>query len=99
MSEQVVDNVRALQNGGIKVLANFIIGLPSDTKETIEQTLELALALNPEYVNFYPCMALPGSELHVQATKSGQIMPDNYEGYAFLSYECVPMQTETLSAR
>ena len=99
LSEQVVDNVRALQNGGIKVLANFIIGLPSDTKETIEQTLELALALNPEYVNFYPCMALPGSELHVQATKSGQIMPDNYEGYAFLSYECVPMQTETLSAR
>jgi anaerobic magnesium-protoporphyrin IX monomethyl ester cyclase len=99
LSEQVVDNVKALQSGGIKVLANFIVGLPSDTKDTINETLELALGLNPEYVNFYPCMALPGSELHLQATKSGQIMPDSYEGYAFLSYECVPMQTDTLSAQ
>jgi radical SAM superfamily enzyme YgiQ (UPF0313 family) len=99
LSTKVVENVRALQDGGIKVLANFIVGLPSDSKETIEQTLDLALELKPEYVNFYPCMALPGSELHLQAIKAGHTMPDSYAGYAFLSYECVPMQTDTLTAK
>jgi anaerobic magnesium-protoporphyrin IX monomethyl ester cyclase len=98
LSSQVVDTVRSLQDGGIKVLANFIVGLPSDTKETIEETLNLALSLKPEYVNFYPCMALPGSELHLQSVRSGHTMPHTYEGYAFLSYECVPMQTDTLTA-
>ena len=33
----------------------------------MQQTLDLALELNTEHANFYPCQALPGSPLYTQA--------------------------------
>jgi radical SAM superfamily enzyme YgiQ (UPF0313 family) len=91
----VVNSTRAT---GMKVLSNFIFGFPEDTLETMQQTLDLALELNTEHANFYPCQALPGSPLYYTARKNGWKTPDDYAGYAFLSYECEPLPTKHISA-
>ena len=64
----------------------------------MQQTLDLALELNTEHANFYPCQALPGSPLYTQAKIEGWKLPDSYEGYAFLSYESQPLPTRYRSA-
>lgn len=64
----------------------------------MQQTLDLALELNTEMCNMYPCQALPGSPLHVKAKKEGWELPDTYQGYGFLSYETTPMSTNYVSA-
>ncbi len=64
----------------------------------MQETLDLALELNTEMANMYPCQALPGSPMHNQAVKKGWALPDSYEGYAFLSYECQPLPTNHASA-
>ena len=33
----------------------------------MQETLDLALDLNTEHANFYPCQALPGSPLYLEA--------------------------------
>jgi radical SAM superfamily enzyme YgiQ (UPF0313 family) len=54
---------------GINVGANYIFGLPDDTLETMQQTLDLAIRLNTEWANFYCAMAYPGSPLHATAVE------------------------------
>jgi anaerobic magnesium-protoporphyrin IX monomethyl ester cyclase len=82
----------------INVVGNYIFGLPEDTHESMQQTLDLSIELNTEHANFYPCQALPGSPLYVTARQNGWKLPDSYEGYAFLSYESQPLPTRHLTA-
>lgn len=94
----VKDVVRKIHNAGINVIANYIFGLPHDTRKSMAETYAMAEELNTEMVNFYPAMALPGSPLYQQALQEGQVLPDSYEGYSFHSYECQPLRTKELEA-
>ena len=89
---------REIQAAGINLLANFIIGLPEDTPETVQETLDLALDLCAEHTNFYPCMALPGSPLYRMAVAAGTPVPDSFSAYSFHSYDCQPLPTKTMTA-
>jgi radical SAM superfamily enzyme YgiQ (UPF0313 family) len=90
--------VRTIRAADINVISNFIFGFPNDTHETMQQTLDLALELNTETANMYPCQALPGSPLYYTAKQNGWKLPGSYAGYGFLSYESEPMPTKHLSA-
>jgi len=90
--------VAETRKAGINVIANYIFGFPEDTIETMQQTLDLALELNTEMANMYPCMALPGSPLYRQAKAEGWALPKSPAGYGFLSYECQPLPTRHVSA-
>ncbi len=89
---------RTIQDSGINIISNYIFGFPDDTLESMQQTLDLALELNTEMANMYPCQALPGSPLYNTARANGWALPDSYEGYAFLSYESQPLPTRHCSA-
>ena len=90
--------VAAIRAADINVIANYIFGFPGDTLETMQQTLDLALELNTEMANLYPCQALPGSPLHARARREGWVLPSTPEGFAFLSYEAEPLATRHLTA-
>ena len=87
-----------IQQADINIISNYIFGFPEDTHETMQQTLDLALELNTEMANMYPCQALPGSPMYHTAKRNNWALPSTYEGYAFLSYESEPLQTKFLSA-
>ncbi len=61
------DTVRRVKDAGINIIGNYIFGLPEDTRDTMQRTLDLALELNCEFANFYSAMAYPGSPLYEQA--------------------------------
>ncbi|MCQ8102496.1 B12-binding domain-containing radical SAM protein [Methylomonas sp. SURF-2] len=83
---------------GINIISNYIFGFPDDTLETMQQTLDLAIELNTEMANMYPCQALPGSPMYHIAKRNGWKLPETYEGFAFLSYACEPLPTRHLSS-
>jgi anaerobic magnesium-protoporphyrin IX monomethyl ester cyclase len=91
------DVCHTINDAGINIISNYIFGFPDDTHETMQQTLDLALELNTEMANMYPCQALPGSPLHLTARKNNWKLPTSYEGYGFLSYDCQPLPTKHLS--
>ena len=90
--------INSVHESDINVMANYIYGLPGDTKETIKKTFDLSLDLCTTGWNTYAAMALPGSQLYKDALKANYELPDSYEGYSFHSYETLPLPTETLSA-
>lgn len=92
------DVCKTINDADINIISNYIFGFPEDTLDTMQETLDLALELNTEMANMYPCQALPGSPMYHTAKKNGWALPDSYEGYAFLSYESQPLPTKHLSA-
>jgi len=90
---------KTIADADINIISNYIFGFPEDTMETMQETLDLALELNTEMANMYPCQALPGSPMHSIAKKEGWALPSSYEGYAFLAYETQPLPTKHVSAQ
>ena len=89
---------KTINDADINIISNYIFGFPEDTMETMQETLDLAMELNTEMANMYPCQALPGSPMYNLAKKNGWPLPDTYEGYAFLSYESQPLPTKYVSS-
>ncbi len=56
---------------GIKVHGDFIIGLPGETKETIEKTIDFAKELDCETIQVSLAHAMPGTELHDTMAQQG----------------------------
>ena len=94
--KSTIDQIR---KSGINVIANYIFGLPEDNWQTMQETLDLAIELNTEMANLYPCHALPGSSIYQTAKARGWKLPNTYDEYAFLGYECNPLPTKYLSAK
>lgn len=97
-SIDIIQTVRKIQDAGINVIGNYIFGLPDDTHESMQETLELALEANCEFANFYCAMAYPGSKLYTMALEKQWPLPETWIGYSQHSYECLPLRTETLTA-
>ena len=96
-TSEIIQVVRKIQNAGINVIGNYIFGLPDDTRESMQETLDLALEANCEFANFYCAMAYPGSKLYTMAVENGWELPDSWIGYSQHSYETFPLRTEALT--
>lgn len=96
--QDVKQVVRAIQDAGIRVIGNYIFGLPDDTMTTMQETLDMALELSCEFANFYSAMAYPGSKLYEIALENGWKLPENWHGYSQHSYEAQPLPTKLLGA-
>jgi radical SAM superfamily enzyme YgiQ (UPF0313 family) len=56
---------------GITIHGTFILGLPGETRETIQETLAFAKALDPFSIQVSLAAPYPGTELYRQAQESG----------------------------
>ena len=68
----VVDQIKMIQDHEINVGGNYIFGLPEDTIESMNETLQFAMENLTEMVNFYCAMAYPGSPLYLSSKISGK---------------------------
>lgn len=95
---EILKTVKKIQDTGINVIGNYIFGLPDDTIQSMQETLDLAIEANCEFANFYSAMAYPGSKLYTMAVENKWELPDSWIGYSQHSYETKPMRTEVLPA-
>lgn len=94
----IINIVKNIQAADINVIGNFIFGLPADTEETMQKTLDLAQDLNCEFVNFYSAMAYPGSQLYTDSLANNKDLPATWSGYSQHSYDCQPLATDNVSS-
>ncbi len=91
--------ITKIQNTGIRVIGNYIFGLPDDTLESMQETLNMAKELNTEFANFYCAMAYPGSQLYNIALNEGWELPKEWTGYSQHSYNIRSLPSKTVSAK
>ena len=54
---------------GIQAFGFFMIGIPGDTKESIEKTIDLAIELDLDYVQFTKLTPLPNTQVYFELQK------------------------------
>jgi radical SAM superfamily enzyme YgiQ (UPF0313 family) len=60
----------------------FIFGLPTDTEETMEDTIRLALELDPELANFMIAAPFPGTEMYNIILQDGHLFSHDWADFA-----------------
>jgi len=61
---------------GILIHGTFIVGLPGETKDTIEESIKYAQELNPQTIQVSLPAAYPGTFLYKQAIENGWLIDD-----------------------
>lgn len=67
---------------GIPVLAYFMIGSPTETREDIETTFKVMRRLKPDYVHMTVLTPFPGTEIYRSGLESGVIERDVWKEFA-----------------
>jgi hopanoid biosynthesis associated radical SAM protein HpnJ len=68
IARRFTDDCRKL---GITIHGTFILGLPGETPQTIEETIEFAVDINPHTIQVSLAAPYPGTELYRQAIENG----------------------------
>ncbi len=62
---------------GITVHGTFILGLPGETEQTIQETIQFAREVNPHSLQVSVAAPYPGTELYRQAVENGWLPADD----------------------
>ena len=81
--QAALDNMRA---AGIRSFAFFILGYPGETPATIEHTIDYAIALNPDFANFYPAVPYPGTALYDKVVRDGMLVEEDWARMEYSYY-------------
>jgi len=77
---------RNLRQARIKSFAFLIYGYPGDTVETMDRTTQYAVELDPDFVNFYPAVPYPGTELYEKARREGLLATEDWSRMEYAYY-------------
>ncbi len=79
--EQQKKAVDLCKKVGIETWGSFILALPTETKEDSEKTIQQAIDIDLDYVQFPICTPFPGTELHKICKKEGKILKDDWDNF------------------
>ena len=68
--------VKIFKKFGIRIYNYFVIGLPWETEDTIEDTIDFAIELDSDFISFYTATPLPGTKFYEYAKEHNLIDSD-----------------------
>ncbi len=75
--QQLWDGIRLLKDAGIVVGGHFIVGLPGDTLEKVQKSIEFKDRVGLDYAYFNQLVPYPGTELGDWAMNNTKILVDD----------------------
>jgi len=88
--------IKMTKNLGIKIHLTFTFGLSGETKDSIQKTIDYALSLQPNSVQFSILTPFPGTRLFEELDKQSRILIKDWSKYDG-HYHCV-FQPDNLTA-
>jgi len=83
---------------GLETIAFLIIGLPGETRETMQRTIDFAIELDPVIANFSMMTPYPGTKVYEIIKRQGRFLINDWEDYVFFDqkarYEMGEMTAE-----
>ena len=77
---------RNMREAGIRSFAFFIFGYPGETRASMEQTIDYAIELDPDFANFYPAVPYPGTALYDKCVRESLLPPELGDDWAKMEY-------------
>jgi hopanoid biosynthesis associated radical SAM protein HpnJ len=82
---------------GIRVHGTFILGLPGETRETIQETLDFAKEINPHTIQVSLAAPYPGTFLYRQAKQNGWLYNEQIDLLTQQGTQIAPLSYPHLS--
>ncbi len=79
--EQAREFAHNVKKAGLLLHADFIIGLPGETRDTIEETRSFIKEIKPEQLQVSVCSPFPGTELYEWCRENGYLLTDDPNEY------------------
>lgn len=76
------DVFQITKESGIKTLAYFIIGFPSETESEIQGTIDFAIELDPDYLHLTKLCPFPSTKIYLDALSSNVFTDDLWKKFA-----------------
>ncbi len=71
----------------LETIGFFIIGLPGETRETMQRTIDFAIELDPLIANFSMMTPYPGTAVYEMVQKQGHMLINDWEDYVFFEQQ------------
>ncbi|MGZ7118211.1 MAG: B12-binding domain-containing radical SAM protein [Methanobacterium sp.] len=69
----------------VRTIASAVLGMPGDTRQSIEKTISFVKTLNPSYAVFSLATPYPGTAFYIDASKRDLIKVNDWSKYTLLS--------------
>ncbi len=79
--ENIRQFIRDARRAGLPVHGNFMVGLPGETRETIEMTSRLAMGSGSVAITVEAATPFPGTEFYEWAKRNGYLLADDPRDY------------------
>jgi anaerobic magnesium-protoporphyrin IX monomethyl ester cyclase len=80
--KQVEEAFRLTKEAGIETLAYFMLGHPRETRQTVQETIDFAVKLDPTFVHFTIATPFPATDLYRLGLAEGRIKEDVWKRFA-----------------
>ncbi len=91
-------SVKAAKAHGVKIHLTFMFGLPGETLDTMQRTLDLAYELDPDSAQFTIAVPFPGSRFYDQMISEGRLAEGDIDFDALDGYRTGVVSTDALEA-
>jgi anaerobic magnesium-protoporphyrin IX monomethyl ester cyclase len=81
--DQVRAAFSAARTVGMETIGFFIIGMPGETEETMEDTIRFACELDPVVANFSIATPFPGTQMYETIKAQGRILAETWDDFVF----------------
>ncbi len=81
--EQVRSAFKASRKVGLETIGFFIIGLPGETEETMDDTIRFACELDPVVANFSIATPFPGTAMYETVKAQGRMLAETWDDFVF----------------
>lgn len=85
--EQIRGAFKILHELGFITTATFTLGLPWDTRESIQETIDFAKEINPDFGMFYLSTPFPGSPLWRMCEAQGIRLSKDWANFRIIPFE------------
>jgi len=108
--DQAIKACEMIKRAKIELVGFFMLGCPNETKTTMEETINFAIRLNPDYAKATILVPFPGTEIYDEFQKYGLIKTKDWSKYNFhnaddiyrhptLSWDCLKHYYELFHRR
>jgi anaerobic magnesium-protoporphyrin IX monomethyl ester cyclase len=81
--DQVRSAFKAARTVGMETIGFFIVGLPGETKETMDDTIRFACELDPVVANFSIATPFPGTHMYQTVKAEGRMLAETWDDFVF----------------
>ena len=100
----IIKGVKIAKENNIKILGYFILGLPGETRESMNATIKFSKTIGLDYAYFYTATPFPGTKLFNLAKEQGWLKSFKWNKYhhgssSVLSYPTLDHKTISKSVK